>query len=130
MEGAIRESRTRFDNPFSIFTRSSIFFRHDPSKKERLCNDPHLSNLGYYEVSELVSRIEKYVSTKSGDSINLPVAEAMVTYKEKTYDDGESSQVFVPFVRYDPSNTSNFIIFTCSFFDLHAQQRANKKSCV
>ena len=77
-------------------------------KKERLCNDPHLSNLGYYEVSELVSRIEKYVSTKSGDSINLPVAEAMVTYKEKTYDDGESSQVFVPFVRYDHSNTSNF----------------------
>ena len=61
-----------------------------------------------------MSRIEKYVSTKCGDSINLSVAEAMVTYKEKTYDDGESSQVFVPFVRYDHYNTSNFIIFTFS----------------
>ena len=79
-----------------------------------------------------MSRIEKYVSTKSGDSINLPVAEAMVTYKEKTYDDGESSQVFVPFVRYDHSNTSNFFSpFPCQRnIDLPDQQRTNKKSCV
>ena len=40
---------------------------------------------GYYEVNELVSRIEKYISTCGPNTMHLPVAEAMVTYKEKRY---------------------------------------------
>ena len=46
-----------------------------------------------------MSRIEKYVAsdTTSDNAINIPVAEAMVTYKEKSVDE-ESNQVFIPFV--------------------------------
>ena len=38
---------------------------------------------GYYEVNELVSRIEQYISSCGPNIMHLPVAEAMVTYKEK-----------------------------------------------
>ena len=59
-----------------------------------------------------MSRIEKYVSsdTTSANAINIPVAEAMVTYKEKSLSaDEESNQVFIPFVsdvRVGPDSSS------------------------
>jgi len=55
---------------------------------------------GKAEVSEIVNRVVQYLAPTSSPNeslINLPVAEAMVTYKEKSSDD-ESSQVFIPFV--------------------------------
>ena len=47
------------------------------------------------DAAELVSRIQQYLSTSS--VVQLSIAEAMVTYKEKVSDE-ESTQVFVPFV--------------------------------
>lgn len=47
------------------------------------------------EVQELVGRVGQYLAL--AHHTQLPIAEAMVTYKEKLTDD-ESSQVFVPFV--------------------------------
>ncbi len=38
---------------------------------------------GKAEVGELVSRISQYLSSPAENLMNLPVAEAMVTYKEK-----------------------------------------------
>ena len=50
------------------------------------------------EVGDMVTRVCQYLASDSSENlINLPVAEAMVTYKEKSSDD-ESSQVFIPFV--------------------------------
>uniref|UniRef100_A0A8D8Y9G8 Phosphofurin acidic cluster sorting protein 2 n=3 Tax=Cacopsylla melanoneura TaxID=428564 RepID=A0A8D8Y9G8_9HEMI len=46
--------------------------------------------------SEAVTRILHYAST-AGTCVQLPVAEAMLTYKEKSSDD-ESSQIFIPFI--------------------------------
>merc|ERR1719232_522873 len=51
---------------------------------------------GKAEVSEIVNRVIQYLAANE-NLINLPVAEAMVTYKEKSSDE-ESSQVFIPFV--------------------------------
>jgi len=47
-----------------------------------------------YDVAELVSRVEQYLHT--GYTTQLNIAEAMVTYKERSSDD--TCQVFVPFV--------------------------------
>lgn len=52
---------------------------------------------GKAEVSEIVNRVTQYLANTNENLINLPVAEAMVTYKEKSSDE-ESSQVFIPFV--------------------------------
>ena len=39
---------------------------------------------GKAEVSQIVNRVAQYLTTASNENlINLPVAEAMVTYKEK-----------------------------------------------
>jgi len=48
-----------------------------------------------HDVAELVSRVEQYLSTVF--TTQLTIAEAMVTYKEKSSDE-ESCQVFVPFI--------------------------------
>ncbi|KAK6638739.1 hypothetical protein RUM43_007007 [Polyplax serrata] len=48
------------------------------------------------EVNEVVNRISHYMNSVNY-TILLPVAEAMLTYKERSSDD-ESSQIFVPFV--------------------------------
>uniref|UniRef100_A0A1B6LFX3 Phosphofurin acidic cluster sorting protein 2 n=1 Tax=Graphocephala atropunctata TaxID=36148 RepID=A0A1B6LFX3_9HEMI len=48
------------------------------------------------ETSELVNRIQRYL-LQSSAAVNLPIAEAMLTYKEKSSDD-ESSQIFIPFM--------------------------------
>ena len=42
---------------------------------------------GKAEVSEIVNRVSQYLAnaTSNESLINLPVAEAMVTYKEKRY---------------------------------------------
>ncbi len=53
---------------------------------------------GKPDVAEIVNRVKEYLASASNENlINLPVAEAMVTYKEKSSDE-ESSQVFIPFV--------------------------------
>lgn len=49
------------------------------------------------DVAEIVSRIENYLDCSAQNEVSLPIAEAMVTYKERSSDE-ESSQVFVPFV--------------------------------
>lgn len=48
------------------------------------------------ELNEALNRIGLYLNNGS-TTILLPIAEAMLTYKEKSSDD-ESSQIFVPFV--------------------------------
>ncbi|KAG8272916.1 Phosphofurin acidic cluster sorting protein 1 [Homalodisca vitripennis] len=48
------------------------------------------------ETNELVNRIQRYL-LQSSAAVNLPIAEAMLTYKEKSSDD-ESSQIFIPFM--------------------------------
>ncbi|GLH16283.1 Phosphofurin acidic cluster sorting protein 2 [Gryllus bimaculatus] len=48
------------------------------------------------DCQEMVNRVHRYLHAASA-TIQLPVAEAMVTYKEKSSDD-ESSQIFIPFV--------------------------------
>ncbi|XP_026689168.1 phosphofurin acidic cluster sorting protein 1 [Diaphorina citri] len=48
------------------------------------------------DATEAVTRILHYVSIAS-TPVLLPVAEAMLTYKEKSSDD-ESSQIFIPFI--------------------------------
>ncbi|XP_074640107.1 phosphofurin acidic cluster sorting protein 2-like isoform X3 [Tubulanus polymorphus] len=59
------------------------------------------------EMFEIVNRIKRYLSS-AGTLLQLPIAEAMVTYKEKSTDD-ESSQIFIPFlneVRIGPTDLS------------------------
>lgn len=46
---------------------------------------------------EVVGRISRYLHNTSGSLLHLPVAEAMLTYKEKSSDE-ESSQIFIPFM--------------------------------
>ncbi|KAE8741041.1 hypothetical protein FOCC_FOCC013453 [Frankliniella occidentalis] len=46
---------------------------------------------------EVVGRICRYLHNTSGALLHLPVAEAMLTYKEKSSDE-ESSQIFIPFM--------------------------------
>ncbi|CAL4063168.1 unnamed protein product, partial [Meganyctiphanes norvegica] len=48
------------------------------------------------DVQEVVNRIHRYV-TQAQQTLQLPIAEAMLTYKEKSCDD-ESTQAFVPFI--------------------------------
>lgn len=48
------------------------------------------------EISEALNRIGLYLNNGT-TTLLLPIAEAMLTYKEKSSDD-ESSQIFVPFV--------------------------------
>ena len=48
------------------------------------------------DVQEAVSRITNYLNQAS-HTIHLPIAEAVLTYKEKSSDD-ESSQTFIPFL--------------------------------
>jgi len=58
-------------------------------------------------MSEIANRITHYI-TGANSVVQLPVAEAMVTYKEKSTDE-ESSQIFVPFiieVRIGPIDTT------------------------
>eukprot|EP00095_Tigriopus_kingsejongensis_P006170 maker-scaffold40_size501252-snap-gene-4.17 protein:Tk06170 transcript:maker-scaffold40_size501252-snap-gene-4.17-mRNA-1 annotation:"phosphofurin acidic cluster sorting protein" len=50
------------------------------------------------DVIELVSRIDQYLDCPTDSLLHIPVAEAMVTYKEKSSDDESTSQVFIPFV--------------------------------
>lgn len=38
---------------------------------------------GKAEVSQIVNRVSQYLTASNENLINLPVAEAMVTYKEK-----------------------------------------------
>ncbi|EEB13376.1 conserved hypothetical protein [Pediculus humanus corporis] len=53
-------------------------------------------DLSEREINEVVNKIGLYMNNGTS-TIFLPVAEAMLTYKEKSSDD-ESSQIFVPFV--------------------------------
>ncbi|XP_021917147.1 phosphofurin acidic cluster sorting protein 1 isoform X2 [Zootermopsis nevadensis] len=48
------------------------------------------------DCQEMLNRVHRYLHSASA-TIQLPVAEAMITYKEKSSDE-ESSQIFVPFV--------------------------------
>ncbi|XP_050716729.1 phosphofurin acidic cluster sorting protein 1-like isoform X5 [Eriocheir sinensis] len=48
------------------------------------------------DVQEVVNRVHRYL-TQAQQTLHLPIAEAMLTYKEKSGDD-ESSQAFVPFI--------------------------------
>ncbi|XP_066966258.1 phosphofurin acidic cluster sorting protein 2 isoform X15 [Macrobrachium rosenbergii] len=48
------------------------------------------------DVQEVVNRIHRYL-TQAQHTLHLPIAEAMLTYKEKSGDD-ESTQAFVPFI--------------------------------
>ncbi|KAK4316071.1 hypothetical protein Pmani_012715 [Petrolisthes manimaculis] len=48
------------------------------------------------DVQEAVNRVHRYL-TQAQQTLHLPIAEAMLTYKEKSGDD-ESSQAFVPFI--------------------------------
>ncbi|XP_045609459.1 phosphofurin acidic cluster sorting protein 2 isoform X2 [Procambarus clarkii] len=48
------------------------------------------------DVQEVVNRVHHYL-TQAQQTLHLPIAEAMLTYKEKSGDD-ESSQAFVPFI--------------------------------
>jgi hypothetical protein len=81
-----------------IGTQDPIYaslFLHE-SWKELL----EMAEPGKAEVSEIVNRVSQYLANATSPNeslINLPVAEAMVTYKEKSSDE-ESSQVFIPFV--------------------------------
>lgn len=47
------------------------------------------------DVTTIISRVNSYMANEG--QMHLPIAEAMVTYKEKNSDD-ESSQVFIPFI--------------------------------
>ncbi|XP_023715103.1 phosphofurin acidic cluster sorting protein 1 isoform X2 [Cryptotermes secundus] len=48
------------------------------------------------DCQEMLNRVHRYLHSASA-TIQLPVAEAMITYKEKSSDE-ESSQIFIPFV--------------------------------
>ncbi|XP_077300386.1 phosphofurin acidic cluster sorting protein KrT95D isoform X2 [Arctopsyche grandis] len=48
------------------------------------------------DANDLVNRINRYVSG-SGPTVQLPIGEAMVTYRERSCDE-DSSQIFVPFI--------------------------------
>ncbi|XP_069681566.1 phosphofurin acidic cluster sorting protein 2 isoform X2 [Periplaneta americana] len=48
------------------------------------------------DCQEMLNRVHRYLHSASA-TIQLPIAEAMITYKEKSSDE-ESSQIFVPFV--------------------------------
>lgn len=77
--------------PLGVNTVSKHIGNHDPiyaslflheSWKELL----EMAEPGKAEVSEIVSRVTQYLAASSNENlINLPVAEAMVTYKEKRY---------------------------------------------
>ncbi|XP_064621592.1 phosphofurin acidic cluster sorting protein 2-like isoform X6 [Lineus longissimus] len=57
------------------------------------------------DMFEVVNRIKRYLSS-ANNLLQLPIAEAMVTYKEKSTDE-ESSQIFIPFlneVRIGPAD--------------------------
>ncbi|CAG0912965.1 unnamed protein product [Notodromas monacha] len=56
---------------------------------------------------EILSRVSQYIESSSG-CLQLPIAEAMITYKEKSSDEG-SSQVFIPFISVSVSNISRYI---------------------
>merc|ERR1712223_929886 len=75
-------------------SKYASLFLHE-SWKELL----EMAEPGKAEVSEIVNRVSQYLANASSNEslINLPVAEAMVTYKEKSSGE-ESSQVFIPFV--------------------------------
>jgi len=76
---------------------------HDPVYASLFCHESGWKELlekaepSHNDVTEMVSRIEQYISQCGPNIMHLPVAEAMVTYKEKSLDE-ESSQVFVPFI--------------------------------
>ena len=75
--------------PLGVNTVSKHIGNHDPvyaslflheSWKELL----EMAEPGKVEVSQIVSRVTQYLTSSSNENlINLPVAEAMVTYKEK-----------------------------------------------
>ncbi|XP_063231551.1 phosphofurin acidic cluster sorting protein 1 isoform X2 [Bacillus rossius redtenbacheri] len=48
------------------------------------------------DCQEMMNRVHRYLHG-AGATLQLPIAEAMITYREKSSDD-ESSQVFVPFI--------------------------------
>uniref|UniRef100_A0A1B6CBC7 Phosphofurin acidic cluster sorting protein 2 n=1 Tax=Clastoptera arizonana TaxID=38151 RepID=A0A1B6CBC7_9HEMI len=48
------------------------------------------------ESIEIINRIQRYLQ-QANATVQLPIAEAMLTYKEKSSDD-ESSQIFIPFM--------------------------------
>lgn len=88
--------------PLGVNSVSKHIGSHDPiyaslflheSWKELL----EMAEPGKAEVSQIVNRVSQYLTASNENLINLPVAEAMVTYKEKSSDE-ESSQVFIPFV--------------------------------
>ncbi|XP_018904006.1 phosphofurin acidic cluster sorting protein 2 isoform X2 [Bemisia tabaci] len=47
------------------------------------------------DATELISRISQYLN--AAHTVQFPIAEAMITYKEKSSDE-ESSQIFIPFI--------------------------------
>ncbi|KAJ9598930.1 hypothetical protein L9F63_026536, partial [Diploptera punctata] len=50
------------------------------------------------DCQEMLNRVHRYLHSASA-TIQLPVAEAMITYKKRVWDsDEESSQIFIPFV--------------------------------
>ncbi|XP_071439474.1 phosphofurin acidic cluster sorting protein 2 [Hetaerina americana] len=59
-------------------------------------NDPDSLAASSPEWREALSRVQRYLRGATA-TLQLPIAEAMITYKERSSDD-ESSQIFIPFV--------------------------------
>lgn len=88
--------------PLGVNTVSKYIGSHDPNYSTLFLHESWRELLekaepGKAEVGELVARVSQYLSSPADNLMQLPVAEAMVTYKEKSSDE-ESSQVFIPFV--------------------------------
>lgn len=84
---------------------------------------------GKSDVSEIVSRISKYLECSTDSLVHLPVAEAMVTYKEKRNE--ETSQGRTDFssnrrscasYEYDIKDKTHLLIPSESYFDGFSQR--------
>ena len=65
---------------------------------------------GKSDVSEIVSRISKYLECSTDSLVHLPVAEAMVTYKEKRSE--ETSQGRLISARFQGVAYSCYLIYS------------------
>ncbi|XP_059086974.1 phosphofurin acidic cluster sorting protein 2-like [Tigriopus californicus] len=89
--------------PLGVNTVSKYIGSHDPTYSSLFLHESWRELLekaepGKSDVIELVSRINQYLDCPTECLLHLPVAEAMVTYKEKSSDEESTSQVFIPFV--------------------------------
>ena len=75
--------------PLGVNSVSKHIGSHDPMYASLFLHESwkellEMAEPGKAEVSQIVNRVSQYLTTASNENlINLPVAEAMVTYKEK-----------------------------------------------